>query len=36
MQEIDVIELLKRVKEGKAPKEIEVYGVNYIRNTDEK
>ena len=33
-EEIDIIELLKRVKEGKAPKKIEVYGKEYeIRNT---
>lgn len=29
MEEIDIIELLKRVKEGKAPKEIEVKGKKY-------
>lgn len=26
MEEIDIIELLKRVKEGKAPKRIEIKG----------
>ena len=36
MEEIDIIELLKRVKEGKAPKKIEIYGVVYERNTDEQ
>lgn len=36
MEEIDIIELLKRVKEGKAPKRIEIEGVIYIRNTDEQ
>ena len=35
MEEIDIIELLKRVKEGKAPKEIEINGVVYERNIDE-
>lgn len=35
MEEIDIIELLKRVKEGKAPKKIEILGNCYIRNTDE-
>ena len=35
MEEIDIIELLKRVKEGKAPKEIEINSVVYKRNTDE-
>lgn len=35
MEEIDIIELLKRVKEGKAPKEIEILGNCYVRNTDE-
>ena len=34
MEEIDIIELLKRVKEGKAPKEIEINDVAYERNTD--
>lgn len=29
MEEIDIIELLKRVKEGKAPKEIEINGDKY-------
>ena len=29
MEEIDIIELLKRVKEGKAPKEIEINGNIY-------
>ena len=29
MEEIDIIELLKRVKEGKAPKEIEINGNEY-------
>jgi len=29
MEEIDIIELLKRVKEGKAPKEIEIDGTKY-------
>ena len=28
-EEIDIIELLKRVKEGKAPKEIEIDGTKY-------
>ena len=28
-EEIDIIELLKRVKEGKAPKEIEIEGRKY-------
>lgn len=33
-EEIDIIELFKRIKEGKAPKRIEVYGKEYeIRNT---
>lgn len=36
MEEIDIIELLKRVKEGKAPKKIEIDGVVYERNTDEQ
>lgn len=35
MEEIDIIELFKRVKEGKAPKEIEILGICYVRNTDE-
>lgn len=34
MEEIDIIELLKRVKEGKAPKKIEID--NYIFEFDEK
>ena len=29
-EEIDIIELLKRVKEGKAPKEIEIDGEKFI------
>ena len=29
MEEIDIIELLKRVKEGKAPKEIQIETTNY-------
>lgn len=29
MEEIDIIELLKRVKEGKEPKEIEIEGTKY-------
>ena len=29
MEEIDIIELLKRVKEGKAPKRIEIYNDEY-------
>lgn len=29
MEEIDIIELLKRVKEGKAPKKIEIEGRQY-------
>ncbi len=29
MEEIDIIELLKRVKEGKAPKEIEIGSIFY-------
>ena len=29
MEEIDIIELLKRVKEGNAPKEIEINGTKY-------
>lgn len=29
MEEIDIIELLQRVKEGKAPKEIEINGNKY-------
>ena len=33
MEEIDIIELLKRVKEGKAPKEIEIKGCKYKYNT---
>lgn len=36
MEEIDIIELLKRVKEGKEPKRIEIKGVIYERNTDEQ
>lgn len=36
MEEIDIIELLQRVKEGKAPKRIEIEGVIYERNTDEQ
>lgn len=35
MEEIDIIELLKRVKEGKAPKEIEIDSIVYTRNTDD-
>lgn len=35
-EEIDIIELLQRVKEGKAPKEIEIEGVVYERNTDDE
>lgn len=31
-EEIDIIELLKRVKEGKAPKEIEIKGYKYRLN----
>lgn len=31
-EEIDIIELLKRVKEGKAPKRIEIDGVEYTYN----
>ena len=34
-EEIDIIELLKRVKEGKAPKEIEINGIKYFRNRDD-
>ena len=34
MEEIDIIELLKRVKEGKAPKRIEIKGMFYSRNED--
>lgn len=30
MEEIDIIELLKRVKEGKAPKKIEIDETEYI------
>ena len=33
-EEIDIIELLKRVKEGKAPKEIEIEGVKYHYNEE--
>lgn len=36
MEEIDIIELLKRVKEGKAPKEIEVDGKKLIYHQDEQ
>ena len=37
MEEIDIIELLKRVKEGKAPKEIEIEGSVYeFRGTNYK
>jgi hypothetical protein len=36
MEEIDIIELLKRVKEGKAPKEIEINGKKLIYHQDEK
>lgn len=36
MEEIDIIELLQRVKEGNAPKRIEIKGVIYERNTDEQ
>ena len=32
MEEIDIIELLKRVKEGKAPKKIKINGSNYSYN----
>lgn len=32
MEEIDIIELLRRVKEGKAPKEIEINGNKYNYN----
>ena len=37
MEEIDIIELLKRVKEGKAPKEIEIKGkkYNFVENSPE-
>jgi len=31
-EEIDIIELLKRVKEGKAPKKIEINGEKYYYN----
>lgn len=34
MEEIDIIELLKRVKEGKAPKEIEIEGEKYNYASD--
>ena len=34
MEEIDIIELLKRVKEGKAPKEIEIKNSTYIKSND--
>ena len=34
MEEIDIIELLKRVKEGKAPKEIEIDGYTCEYNPD--
>lgn len=34
MEEIDIIELLKRVKEGKAPKEIQIEGYTYYWHTD--
>ena len=34
MEEIDIIELLQRVKEGKAPKEIEIENRTYIRSND--
>ena len=32
MEEIDIIELLKRVKEGKAPKKIEIMSSEYERD----
>lgn len=35
-EEIDIIELLKRVKEGNAPNRIEINGIVYERNTDEQ
>jgi len=34
MEEIDIIELLKRVKEGKAPEEIEVKGIKFDYDED--
>lgn len=33
-EEIDIIELLKRVKEGKAPKEIQIEDYTYYWHTD--
>lgn len=33
-EEIDIIELLKRVKEGKPPREIEIDGKKLIYNQD--
>lgn len=36
MEEIDIIELLKRVKEGKAPKRIEINGNKYFLRDLEK
>lgn len=35
-EEIDIIELLKRVKEGKAPQTIEINGDKYYRNVESK
>jgi len=34
-EEIDIIELLKRVKEGKAPKEIEIEDTKYFYNQND-
>lgn len=34
MEEIDIIELLQRVKEGKAPKKIEIRGVRFVYDDD--
>ena len=36
MEEIDIVELLKRVKEGKAPKEIEADGEKLFYHPEEK
>ena len=34
MEEIDIVQLLKRVKEGKAPKKIQIEGYIYCWHTD--
>ena len=34
-EEIDIIELFKRIKEGNAPKEIEINGIKYFRNKED-